>query len=82
MGEWKVKQAYILTLPSSPHVANMHGSAGFQDTALQRGWCALNLWTGTPVALCQTLTWPSAFQLAVPALKLSEEPQDSCLLLS
>ena len=52
--------AHILTLPSSPAVAYMHGSAGFQATALQLVWCASASWTRMPVTLCQIKTRPSA----------------------
>jgi hypothetical protein len=38
----------------------MHGSAGFQYTALHRGWWALSLSIRAPVVLCQTSRYPSA----------------------
>ena len=50
---------HIRTLPSSPAVANMHGSVGFQATALQLVWCASICCTKIPVNLCQMKTWPS-----------------------
>ena len=50
---------HIRTLPSSPAVANMHGSVGFQATALQLVWCVSTCCTKMPVNLCQMKTCPS-----------------------
>jgi hypothetical protein len=55
MGE----HTHIRTLPSSPPVANMHGSVGFQATALQLVWWASTSCTRIPVNLCQMKTCPS-----------------------
>lgn len=59
-GKRVLRRTNILTLPSSPAEANIDGSVGLHEIALQDVFPCCNFSTRVPDSLCQMLMFPPA----------------------